>query len=313
MALFGNVGSNSAVMQQALAGLIAGSTKVPDLQDLNLQGYDTSGFTPQTVDYAGNVDVNQMNPTELRNILTNPDILANQQYTMNQLKDVSSQGMTAIDRARLQDIQNQIANQNQANQQSILQSERQRGFGGSGSELASQLLAQQSTANQANQMGMDVNAQAQARALQALSQLGGYTNDVSNLQFNQAAQKAAAQDAINQFNTQNLNQGNLYNRSTQQDLNSQNAQILNQANMYKNQLGNQNVDILNQQQQYNKVQKPMNIFGMQSGNAQAIAQGLSNSAQMSNQNKANQYNANTALAGAGLQAAGTLGAGALMA
>ena len=320
--------------------------------------YQATNFNPNKINYMGDVNLSQMSPTELRNILSDPDVLATQKNTLQGFNDITqSGGLTDIDRARLAEIQNQINNQNKANQESILLSNRQRNMGNSGGELASQLLNQQASANQQNQMGLDINAQAQARALQALSMGGDYANQLDNQQFSQQAQKLQAQDMINQFNTQNTNEGFLRNANLRQQLEGQNVGIRNEGDFYNAQniqaiqnqnadkygmqnqyntqnrqntsnqnvnlrnqaalmntqnrqsIKNENVDLWNQANMYNKTQKPMNQYGMESGNAQAISNSISNYAQMQAQKDAAKIQAQAQKEAAAISAAGNVAMG----
>lgn len=87
--------------------------------------------------------------------------------------------------------------------------------------------------------------------------------------------------------------------------------MLNQANVdLRNQAMGQNVDLRNQALNYNLIQKPQTIFGMKSGNAQAMAQGIAAAANMQNQNKWNQQAIDQQYFGAGLGALGNISSGA---
>jgi hypothetical protein len=119
-----------------------------------------------------------------------------------------------------------------------------RGMSGGMSEMVQKQLANQGAANRQAQMDMDLNAQAQQRALSALmsgAQLGG--NMQSN-DFNQSAQKAQASDAISRFNA--ANQQNVIGNNVNA---KNNAQQWNATNAQSN--ANQNVGVKNNAQQYN--------------------------------------------------------------
>ena len=207
-------------------------------------------------------------------------------------------GMSAIDRARLADIQAQQATEQRGMRESILGQARQRGMGGSGMELAAQLQAQQEGANLASRQGTDVAAQAQMAAQQAAlqrAQLGGSMQDAS---FDRQAMTSQAQDAINRFNTENQNTATARNLELRQALSGQNT-------MNRNLTNQQNVDLRNQSQLYNVTQKPVQQFGMESGRNQAAAGLLSGSAGMQQQGQQTQYGATMGLLGAGVQGLGT--------
>ena len=103
--IFGRPDSQSALLSQLAGGLVAGGTQVPDLQDLNLEQY----ATPEELAYLGDLQLAEMSPTELRKILLDPRLEQAQFDTLSKLDEISNTGMSAIDRARLADIQAQQA------------------------------------------------------------------------------------------------------------------------------------------------------------------------------------------------------------
>lgn len=306
----------SDTAQEQLAGAIAGSTPVPNLEALEYEMYNPMLYgSPEEIAYAGGYDPTMVGDSNMRNVNVDRNILDAQSRALQQLSDVASQGgMTAIDRARMQDIQAQQLNTDRGQRDAILQSQAMRGMGDSGSTLAALLQGQQGSSNVANQNAMAVNADAQARALQAMAQTGQLGGQMSQQQFGQRSAQAEAQDAINRFNTQNINQAQLRNLDVRQQLAAQNTgerNRVNQANIdTRNTAMEGNTDLRNQQQYYNRVTRPQSIFGMQSGNAQAVAAGISNAAQMGNRNRWNQADINQRDRAAGLQAVGTIVGGA---
>jgi hypothetical protein len=184
------------------------------------------------------------------NISTNPELTSDALQSLNQQKQVATQGgMTAIDRAQLNDIQQQLGNQNAAQQQAIDTAAAQQGMSTAGSRLAQKMLASQGNSTAAANAGSSVAANAQARALQAMQNYGTQAQSLQNQQYNQQAQAAQAQNAINQFNAQNRQSTGLMNMNA---ANQANALNFNTANT----IGAKNTDIANQQAQmpYNAAQ-----------------------------------------------------------
>jgi len=105
-------------------------------------------------------------------------------------------GLTAMDRARLDDVNRQAAQQEQSQRGAIMQNAAQRGALGSGATLAAQMAAQQGSASRRAQGGLQTAAMAQQRALDAISQTGQMGQNLRG----QDMQTSAAQDAINRFN-----------------------------------------------------------------------------------------------------------------
>lgn len=186
-----------------------------------------------------------------------------QRGALESLMQSGKTGLTAQDRAALNQIRNQTAQQVKAQEQSVLQNMQMRGMGGSGNELAARLLAGQQGAESAQREGDQVAAQAQERALQAIAASGNLASGMSQADFSRASQIAAAQDAINRFNTensQNVAGRNVASRNT--------AQAANLGE--KQRVADTNVGTYNAQEQYNK-QVPMQVFNANLNKGQLMA------------------------------------------
>lgn len=293
-AMFGGGKANQQADLSTLLGG-AGTTPIP-LQDLNYTPYDISQMSRYQAE--GIYDPESLSPTELRNILRNEEMRSEQLQARQMLEDIAtSGGLTAIDRARLAEIQNQVANQERGNREQILQNMAQRGLYGSGMELAAQLQNQQGAAQAASLAGSQVAADAQARAYNAILQSGQMAGDIESTDYNRLAQAAQAQDIINQYNNQNRNAALIQDWQNKQNIKNMNVSA-------ENQIKQQNQALLNQQQYYNTVNKPMAQYGMQSQQAQAIQQGLANQANLSQQQNTNQSNFWSNILGSGIQAGG---------
>ena len=141
----------------------------------------------------------------------------------------------------------QIAN---SKQQAIQQQFAAQGQGGSGAQLIGELQNAQSGANQESTAGNQVGAMAAQNALQAIGQAGTLGGQIQNQQFGEQAQKAQAEDVINQFNTANQlgvqaantnaqNQAQGANLQNSQNLQNANTQQANQELLRQNQAQNQ--------------------------------------------------------------------------
>lgn len=108
----------------------------------------------------------------------------------------SAGGMTAEDRAQLDQINRQVGQQQQSARQAIMQQQGARGALGGGAQLAQQLMSQQAGADRAAQGGLQTAAQAQQRALQAIQQSGGMGSQLQG----QDMQASEAKNRIAQFN-----------------------------------------------------------------------------------------------------------------
>lgn len=296
-ALRGLFGGGAANDQSALASLLGAYGSRPvDLQDLQYTPYDISKMSRYEAEEI--YDPEQMTETELRDILGNTQMRSEQLQARQMLEDIAtSGGMTAIDRARLAEIQNQIGSQERGSREQILQNMAQRGLYGSGVELASQLQNQQGASQAASLAGSQVAADAQMRAYDAILRGGQMAGDIESTDYNRLAQAAQAQDAINQYNNQNRNAALMQDWQNRQGIRNMNVSA-------ENELKQQNQSLLNQQQYYNTVNKPMAQYGMQSQQGQAAQQGLANQAALSQQQNTNQSNFWSNILGSTIQGAG---------
>ena len=177
------------------------------------------------------------------NISVDPSVLSAQNRALDELINLSeSKGLDAIDKQALQEIVDTENRNLKGQQDAIMQDAMQRGIYGSGLEMAQRLQAAQSSANRMNNQDMDVMAQAQQRALEALSNYGNLASNIRNQDYNEQAQRAAAQNAINQYNVSNMSETNKGNVDS------------------RNQTSRANTDIYNKQQDSN-VQSAKDIYG----------------------------------------------------
>lgn len=231
----------AAIGQQAVAGYQ--NIDIPSIQEQQVQ--------LQKIASAGNLtpeqeQIFQQNQSVLNSYQQNPEASSAQMQALKSLQQIGkSGGLTAMDKANLNEIANKQSNAESQNRAAVLQNMQQRGMGGSGAELAALLSGNQQSNQEASNQGFNVAAQAQSRALQALQGAGQLGQGIEAQQFGEAGQKAAAQNAINQFNTanqQNVAGQNVQRSNYAQERNLNNNQQLNAAN----------TNIANQNEIYNK-------------------------------------------------------------
>ena len=195
----------------------------------------------------------QQGSTELKNVNSDPFLRQAQYQALGRLQDISRQGLTAEDKDRQLQIQADNARQEKAQRGALAQNLAVRGMGGSGIEIASHLQAQQSAANRNSEQSRGVQAIAQQRALQALITGGELAGQMQSQQYQQQAEAARAQDAINSFNTRNMqsvsgantdrmNQAQGYNLSNTQRVSDQNTALANTEQTHNKGLYQQNFD-----------------------------------------------------------------------
>jgi hypothetical protein len=241
MASAGDRAQADELRRRALAE-IAG-INVPSVaeQEIQLQQLASQGkLTPEIVQAI------QQQSSQMQGVSTDPRLKDAQLAALSSLQDIGNNGgMSATDKVRFNQMQSELNRDAGARQAALMQDFARRGQSGSGMELAAQLMNQQSASERASQQGMDVKAQAEQRALQALSQGGQLAGNMQSQEFNQKASQAQAQDAINRFNAANRQQvlsSNVGIRNNAQAGNLQNAQ----------RIADSNVGLNNQQEMYNK-------------------------------------------------------------
>lgn len=294
--LFGSSDAGEDTSAAAIKAL--SEVQLPDIESmrLNLEQQVLQGVvTPEEA------QTYLQQASEMANINVDPSLYASQKEALAGYKDIiANKGLDAISQAQLGQIASQEQAQARGAREAILQNAQARGVGGSGLELASQMQAQQAGASQQSQRDMDVAANAQQRALQALQASGQLGGQMQSQQFGQQAQQAAAQDAINAFNAQN--------RQQVSNLNVQNRNIAQAQNLAAQQnLANQNVATRNAQQQFNQA-LPQQQFQNAIARAGGVASGLQNQAQLQSANQRSQNEGIDRLVGTGLTAGATFAA-----
>ena len=289
--------STGSAKLQALTALI---NRPPEIPEVEFAKYST----PEALSYLGNFTPEELQATGLPSGVINQAMRQKQLQAIGGVEELSQTGLSAIDRAALTEIQNEIATQERGQRESILQNMAQKGLSGSGQELAAQLQASQSASQLASQQGLQRAAQAQRARVDALSNLSNMATGIENTDFQRQAQKTQAQDVINQFNTQNRNVAGLRNLQTQQDLSTMNAQE-------KNRIAQANIDLMNRQMVENKINRPKAQYGLQSDYASSLSQGIGGIGQTQTQQQLANQQAMSQGLGTGLTVGGGVAGGFL--
>lgn len=233
--------------------------------------------------------------SDLNNISLDPAVKKAQMDALIGLQDIAdSGGMTDVQQANLNKIATDEATRARGAREAILQNAQARGVGGSGLEIMSQMQNQQEAVTRQAQRDMDVRAQAQQQALDALVKGGQLAGSIQGQDFNQQSQIATANDAISKFNAQNRQNVNQFNTAANNEAQAKNLAA-------RQSIADQNTQLRNTQQQYNKnliqenFENELKKRAGQSGTAQfnAEAQG---------QNSQNRANATNQTIGMGLTA-----------
>ena len=258
--------------------------KAPEIEDVSLDRYSYIGdLAPELLNKNAYADIDPalasfdpISSSAYDDIALDPSTREAQMRALASLENIGDAGgMTAIDEANMNRALNQSGSQARGQREAVMQNMQARGLGGSGMELLAQLQANQAAQNQANQNSLDIAGMAQQRALDAIMQGGQMAGQMRGQDFEMEARRAAAKDAINQFNATNLygmNQNNantinnmaMYNQGRNLGVDQTNVGAVNAAragNLQARQaISNANTDLGNQETLQNKVQNPMQNF-----------------------------------------------------
>lgn len=230
-----------AMQDKALQEFLSINIPDPKAQEVALKRFVEEGtLTPQF-----EAAIKQQ-PSEFNHIVANQAQKSAQNRALGELENIGySGGLRLQDKAAQQDAMLQGQVRDRGARQAILDNMNQRGQGGSGFALQAQLQGQQAAGDREANTGLRTAAAAQDRALQSIIGSGDLATKYRGQDFQEQSARAQANDAINHFNTQNM-----------QGVQHSNVGIGNRAQEMnlaaKQGISNQNVGIANKEQQYNK-------------------------------------------------------------
>jgi hypothetical protein len=217
-------------------------------------------------------------PSLMEKVTGSPEAQSAQMQALSQLQGISTQGgMTTGDKATLAEINAANAAKERGSREALAMNARERGVGGSGIDMVSQMINQQSAAGNENLQGLEVAKTAQQRALDAIAQSGQLGGQIEGQKFGEQSAKASAQDAINKFNAanrQNVEMTNVGSRNTAQAANLAEKQRVADTNIA---IGNKKAadDAAARQTQF---QNRMQIAAGKTGQLQNMATGARDTA-----------------------------------
>ncbi len=177
--------------------------------------------------------------SQMAGVTSNQGTLQGAETGLKGLEDVAQHGgATQADQAAINASMNATNANNAQNTKAVVQRLQEQGLGGSGAELAARIGGTQAGANANAAAGATIAQQEQQRALDAMKS-GVTGNTALNAQeFQQAADKAKAQDAVNAANAQARQAAAVQNSNLAQDANKTNFATANT-------IGAKNTDITN--------------------------------------------------------------------
>jgi hypothetical protein len=162
-------------------------------------------YTPEQLQAA------QMGETGLANVQYDPRMREYEMSALRALEEQGREGMTAQDRAAMAQIERETGQAARGRRGAIDQSMRQRGVSGSGLDLVAQLQSAESANELAAMKALEQGGMSAQRRTQGQLQAGQMAGQMGQRQYQQEAERAAAQDRIRQFNAQNRMGAQQYN------------------------------------------------------------------------------------------------------
>lgn len=283
-------------LKQALAAYnnvnvpTAESGKIGDVPMQAVQGT----VTPQ------NITATEQAPSAYNNISLDPATRASQMQALQSYMDIANAGgLDAESKLAIQQAIDAANAQSRGAQGALMTKAQAMGQGGGDFALTQRAIEAQAASNNAANQGLQAAAMSEANREAALNAMANIGGSINASDYGQAAQKAAAQNAINATNqgyTNAANTGNVANQIQTGEFNVGNAQNVNAANTTAGQNKVYYNAGLPQQQFNNELAKASGIAGVSGSQANAAQ---------------NATNANLGFTGSLLGTAGTIGATAL--
>jgi hypothetical protein len=145
-----------------------------------------------------------------------PRLREQQMRVLSQLGEFSTDGDSVETQAAMNNVMGDIARQESAGRNAILNNMRARGVAGSGAELAAQLSNNQAAADRAQSAGLQIGADAKRRMYDAMLAQGQMAGNVRNQEYGELSDAAKSRDLISRYNAGE--------RSRTRDYNAQLAQ-----------------------------------------------------------------------------------------
>lgn len=187
------------------------------LEEFYRSGEDYINKGPATYEWLGDLESPEaLSDTELAKIKADPRYARYEQESLRDLEQLSKDGLSLRDQADMAKLENDVNRQNAGRLGAIRQNMGARGISGSGLDLVAQQQAAQDATERSAIASLEKAAQAQEGRRDATSRLGALAGQLQGRDFQQQAAAAAAQDRINQFNTQGRNNNAMYNHQGRQ-------------------------------------------------------------------------------------------------
>ena len=119
---------------------------------------------------------------------------------LEELREIAESGFSAQDRANMEEIRRRVASEEKGNRDAILQNAMQRGVGGSGLEMMSSLMNQQSSADRRALENIMTEARGEQRRMDASGRGAQLGSALRGQEFGEERTMDEAERMIDQFN-----------------------------------------------------------------------------------------------------------------
>jgi len=144
----------------------------------------------------------QTDPSKLRDFIATPEFKDASSKGLAQLREIAEGGFSLQDQAAMEEIRRRVASQERGAREAILQSAHARGVGGSGLEMASNLMSQQNAADRRALENLMTAARGEERRMGAAERGATLGSQLRGQEFGEARTMDEADRLINQFNAQ---------------------------------------------------------------------------------------------------------------
>lgn len=264
--IIGGNKAKKAAAQAAAAQEAAFQRNKALLESIGIPSIEAQEIALQNPEYVGDLVAEAQGDSALTEISTDPILRQNQMNQLAQLRELSDQGLSTVDRIALDESNQEASQADKSRRASILSQMAQRGTADSGAQLAAQLASVEAANQQASQDSNNIAKNAYNNRINAMNQLAQSSAGMENSDFNRQAQVGTAQDSIQRFNAQTRNNTNQYNTTARQDQANNAASTANKQEMY-------NKGLL-QQDYNNRMGQAKAIVGLDNANAQNQAQSM---------------------------------------
>lgn len=203
-----------ANMEQAIA----------ELEKVGIPSIEAQKIVLESPELVGLEEYEEIGPSAMEDLYADPEMVEAQEDVLGALEERGEAGLTAVEKAQRAELLDSVAAQEKSRQATIQREMAERGLGGSGAELAAMLQSSQSAADRGSKQALDLAAQAENRALQALTQRGDLAGQLRSQTMGEAGQRASAKDRIAQMNwqaSQDAARRNLERRQRMSELGTQ--------------------------------------------------------------------------------------------